>query len=33
MKLIRALPHENVRVFSDNIDMLEELLRIPGVYV
>jgi hypothetical protein len=33
MKIVKSLPHDNVRVFSDNIDMLEELLRIPGVYV
>lgn len=33
MRLVKNLPHDNVRVFSDNIDMLEELLRVTGVYV
>lgn len=30
---VRSLPHHNPYIFSDNIDLLEQMLRVPGVYV
>ena len=33
MKLVKALPHENVNLHTDNIDLLEQLLSIQNVYV
>ena len=32
-KIIRTLPHDNSMIYSDNIDILEGLLKIEGVYV
>lgn len=33
MKIVKALPHENVNVYIDNVDMLDALLQIEGAYV
>lgn len=33
VKSVKSLPHENPYIFSDNIDILEKLLKVPGVYV
>ena len=32
-KLIATLPHPNVDVYIDNVNLLEELLKIEDVYV
>ena len=30
---VRCLPHKNPYIFSDNIDLLERLLKVPGAFV
>ena len=32
-KIIRTLPHEDNMIYSDNIDVLENLLKIKDVFV
>jgi hypothetical protein len=33
MKIVRALPYENNFIYSDNIDIMESMMKIPGVVV
>ena len=33
LKLVKALPHDNVAMYEDNGKLLQQLMQFPGVYV
>jgi len=33
MRVVTLLPHDNTEVYIDNVNLLEDLFKVPGVYV
>ena len=33
MRVVTLLPHDNTELYIDNVNLLEDLFKVPGVYV